>query len=186
MIFRDPPGVKTLEKRRLALASTRSLRFPQTALSILLLIPLVLPASAQENENAGIQNESIVETIAKPASVLYEPNNRTDPFLHIVPSKTAARPADDEEIPRGTPPPGIEGTFIDKAGLEGIVIHYDNRRMAVVRSEDNRAYFLYEGDRLFDGYLKTIDDDSVVFVRETLMRSGRIRTQEVTRRLREL
>ena len=189
MIFRDSPVLKALEERRKTQASIRHLHsghLPKTILGLLLLTQLVLPALAQENENAGESGGSIMEKIAKPDPILYEPNNRRDPFLHIVPPKISPKKVEDEEIPRGAPPPGIEGTFIDKAGLEGIIIRSNNQRMAIIRSEDNRAYFLREGDHLFDGYLKTIDDDFVVFVRETFMRSGKVRTQEVTKRLREL
>jgi hypothetical protein len=56
--------------------------------------------------------------------------------------------------------------------------------MAIVRGADTRAYFLKEGDRLFDGYLKTIGIDSITLVRETKMRSGKTLTQNVTKRLR--
>ena len=145
----------------------------------------VLPASAQEKESVDNPDAPGIETSVKPAAVLYEPNNRRDPFFHITPKKTAPKVQGDVEITRGTPPPGIAGTFIDKTGLEGIIIRIDNRRTAIVRGADNRAYFLSEGDRLFDGYLKTIQDDSVVFVRETFMRSGKILTEEITKRLRK-
>ena len=163
--------------------------FPDVkALVLILLLPIlsVLPVYAQEKENADNSGEPVVvETIAKPAIILYEPDNRRDPFLHLVPPKTAPKKVGDEAVPLGAPPPGITGTLIDKAGFEGIVKRSGDRRMAIIRSTDNRAYFLREGDRLFDGYLKTIEDDSVVFVRETLMRSGKTQIQEVTKRLRK-
>jgi len=190
VIFNDPPATKALEKRRQARASIRCLhsgRLQGTVFGGCLLASLVLPALAQENKNAGNLNEPIIETIRKPDPVLYAPDNRRDPFLHLAPPKTViTKAAEDEEVKRGAQPPGIEGTFIDNAGFEGILTRSDNRRMAIIRSADKRAYFLREGDRLFDGYLKTIDKDSVVFVRETLMRSGKTLTQEVTKRLREL
>jgi hypothetical protein len=159
-------------------------------LCFLMLILPVLPALAQEEENLDNPKEAAVEPVVeapvKPAAVLYEPYSRKDPFFRLAPPKTTARKADaDEEIKRGTAPPGIGGTLIHHAGLEGIVIRSDNRRMVIIRGADDKAYFLREGDRLFDGYLKTIEDDSVVFVRETFMRSGKILTQEVTKRLRE-
>jgi hypothetical protein len=86
-------------------------------------------------------------------------------------------------LSRGLPPPGIAGTYIEQAVLQGISLR-GTGRLAVVRGADNRAYFLREGDRLFDGYLKTIDVDSITLVRETRLRSGKILTQDVTKRLR--
>ena len=155
-----------------------------------LLLPalFILPVFAQdEKENAGNRYASAVDSIAKPAAVLYDPNNRRDPFLHLATPPTMVEKVNnvDMEVPRGIPPPGIAGTFIDNAGFEGVVIRGGNRRIAILRSADGRAYFLREGDRLFDGYLKTIENDSVVFVRETLMRSGKVLTLEVTKRLKK-
>ncbi|HSW38503.1 MAG TPA: hypothetical protein VLL97_03325 [Acidobacteriota bacterium] len=113
----------------------------------------------------------------------YRAGNRQDPFFNPTPVKTNSNDQG-EEVPRGLPPPGIAGTYIAQAVLEGISVG-NTRRTAVVRGADERAFFLREGDRLFDGYLKTINDDSVTFVRETRMRSGKMLTQEVTKRLRK-
>ena len=176
MIFGCSPNIKAFHSRRLF----------RTVLSALLQVLFIIPAIAKEKEKTSSSNDPAVdETIAKPVAVLYEPNNRRDPFLHIVPPKTAAKKIEDEEVPRGTPPPGIAGTFIDKAELEGIIIRADNRRLAIIGGANNRAYFIREGDLLFNGYLKTIEKDSVIFVRETFMRSGKVLTQEVTKRLRK-
>ncbi len=57
-------------------------------------------------------------------------------------------------------------------------------KVAVVRGSDSRAYFLKVGDKLFDGYLKDIQNDSITLVRETKLRSGKTLTQDVTKRLR--
>jgi len=158
----------------------------RTVSSFLLPILLILPALAQEKKNADNSDGSVVETIVKPAAVPYNSSGLRDPFLNLAPLKPSVQRSDvDEEVPREHPPSGIEGTFIDKASLEGIVIRGDNRRTAIIRGADNRAYFLREGDRLFDGYLKAIDNDSVVFVRVSKMRSGRILTREVTKQLKK-
>jgi len=192
-------------------------RLSRTVLSLLLPILPILPALAQDEESVVSPDEpavvetierltpdepavvetierltpdepAVVERIERMAPVLYESDKLRDPFLHLTPPKTSAVKAEDEEVPRGAPPAGIEGTYIANAGFEGIVVRSGDRRVAIIRSSDNRAFLLREGDRLFDGYIKTIEFESgsVVFVRETLMRSGIIQTQEVTKRLREL
>ena len=189
MIFRCSPTKRTLEERRQTRDPICRFHFGRlqiTAFSFLLSVFTILPASAQEEENAVSPEEpAVMETIQKPAPVLYESGNLRDPFFHLAPPKTPVKKVEDEEVPRGTPPPGIEGTFIDNAGFEGIVIRSDERRTVIIRGADNRAYFLHEGDRLFDGYIKTIENDSIVFIRETLMMSGKLLTEEVTKRLRE-
>jgi Tfp pilus assembly protein PilP len=155
---------------------------------VLMLIFLILlsgiPVDALEKKQEVAKKvekaATVVEAPIHYVGVLYKSGNRRDPFL--APPKPQP-PAKDEELPRGTPPPGIAGTFIAQTGLEGISIRND-KRIAIVRGKDDRAYFLHAGDKLFDGYLKSIQEDSIVLVRVTNMKSGKTMTQEVTKRLR--
>jgi hypothetical protein len=127
------------------------------------------------------QTRRAVESPIKYSGVLYKSGNRRDPFLNPLLFKKEVKP--DEELSRGLPPPGIAGTYIAQATLQGIALR-DDERVAVVRGADNRAYFVRAGDRFFDGYLKAIDTDFITLVRETQMRSGKTITQDVTKRLR--
>jgi hypothetical protein len=117
------------------------------------------------------------------ANVAYRSGNRRDPFINPLLVKKRDKPLEDEEISRGLPPPGIAGTYIAQATLQGIASR-ETGKVAVFRGADARAYFLRKGDKLFDGYLKDIHDDSVTLVRETKLRSGKTLTQDVTKRLR--
>lgn len=125
-----------------------------------------------------------VEAAAAPPQIAYNPGNRRDPFLNPLPYRKKSGQLDDEEVERGAAPPGIAGTYIAQAVLLGISMR-DEGRLAVVRGADSRAYFLREGDRLFDGYVRKIDNGSITLVRETKMKSGKILTQEVTKQLRK-
>lgn len=148
-------------------------------------VPLAVPALARDARTVSDREGTAKVSAESPiryAGIPYQPANRRDPFWHPERKKSGSRPGD-EEVPRGVPPPGISGTYISQAALEGISLR-DDRKTAVIRAADARAYFLREGDRLFDGYLKTIHEDSVTLVRETKMRSGKTVAQEVTKRLR--
>lgn len=147
-------------------------------------VPLAAPAPARDARTVPNQEGAAkaAESPIRFAGIPYQPANRQDPFWHPERKKSGSRPAD-EEVSRGLPPRGISGTYIAQAALEGISLR-DDRRTAVIRGADARAYFLREGARLFDGYLKTIHEDSVTLVRETKMRSGKTVSQEVTKRLR--
>lgn len=57
-------------------------------------------------------------------------------------------------------------------------------KTAVFKGTDKRVYFLREGDRLYDGFLKAITIDSVLLIHETNLRSGKVLIQEITKRLR--
>jgi hypothetical protein len=124
-----------------------------------------------------------VESPVRYTEISYRSDNRRDPFLNPISSKKKSGEPVDQEADRGIAPPGIRGTYIAQAALKGISIH-DADRVAVVRGADKRSYFLREGDRLFDGYLKVIDTDSITLVRESKMKSGKMLTQDVTLRLR--
>jgi hypothetical protein len=163
-----------------------------------ILLPLLLnsPAIAQnaKPETDAGHAAKAAESPIKFEGISYVSGNRRDPFVKPKPihkteetkaTKTpkASKEPVDEEIPRGVPPPGIAGASIAQAVLEGISISA-GRRIAVLRGAESRSYFLKEGDRLFDGYIKSILDDSITFVRETKMKSGKTLTQDITKRLR--
>jgi hypothetical protein len=117
---------------------------------------------------------------AATAGVRYQSADRRDPFLNPL---LLGKKSDDEEESRGESPPGIAGTYVEKAVLLGIS-RREGARTAVFQGHDRRVYFLQEGDRMFDGYIKRIQDESVLLVRETRSRSGKVLTQEVTKTLR--
>jgi len=157
-------------------------KLPWLLLPLLLLAPATAPAQQAAPADNPAKTAKAAESPLKYSGAVYVSGNRRDPFLNPQHYRKPAKP-EDEELIRGTPPPGITGTYIAQAMLEGISLRED-RKTAIVRGADRYAYFLKEGDRLFDGYLKTIEADSIILVRETKMRSGRILTQEVTKRLR--
>jgi Tfp pilus assembly protein PilP len=138
--------------------------------------------------------QDVKENATKPAEipikysgVRYQSGNRRDPFINpmFFKKKEKHQENNDEEVARGLPPPGIAGTYIAQASLQGISSR-DSETTAIVRGADSRAYFIRVGDRLFDGYVKAFQNDSITFVRETKLKSGKTLTQDVTKRLRIL
>lgn len=159
-------------------------RFAGVLLTALAVAFNLLPAQTPIKQNVGayaVRTRKATESPVKYTGVLYKSGNHRDPFLNPQLYKKDLRP--DEEIVRGTPPPGISGTYISQAALQGIAVR-EQERVAIVRGADRRAYFIREGDKLFDGYVKLIDSDSVTLVRETRMTSGKTLTQDVVKRLR--
>lgn len=153
------------------------------------ILPMILcyPLIAQDVKLGGPakvgQSPKAAETPIKYSGVRYQSGNRRDPFLNPLLLKKKATQEDDGEVSRGLPPPGIAGTYIAQATLQGITSR-NSGKVAVVRGADSRAYFLRVGDRLFDGYVKDIQIDSMTLVRETKLKSGKTLTQDVTKRLR--
>jgi hypothetical protein len=157
-----------------------------------MLAVLLLPALAFAQLAAGGRAKT-AEPAAKPAESVpaaagarYENLGRRDPFLNplLLRKESEQRnKVEDEEISRGSAPPGIAGMFVAQVSLLGVSTSTE-KRTAVFRGTDKRAYFLQEGDRLFDGYVKKIGTDDVLMIREMQFRSGKVTTQEVTKRLR--
>ncbi len=168
--------------------SRRRVRLVQAALIWCLAAAAAGPAPAadvKQNSAGSAARDTVAAAeaaLARP-QIAYDSGGRRDPFLNPASQRQKAGKLNDEEADRGPAPPGIAGTYIAQAVLHGISLR-DGGRLAVVRAADKRAYFLREGDRLFDGYLKKIDIDSITLVRETKVRSGRIETQDVIKRLR--
>jgi hypothetical protein len=175
------PFLKALALQTRSRRHNRCALLPQLIFAMLCIQFLV----AQETKLATNTTGRIAKPLEAPMQVTgvhYNSGNRQDPFLNPLLLKKEQKPLD-EELSRGLPPPGIAGTYIAQAVLQGTSVRED-RRIAVVRGADTRAYFLKEGDRLFDGYVKTIELDSITLVRETKMRSGKTLTQDVIKRLR--
>ena len=179
------------KQRRIVVRHVRRM-FPKTGILSFAVIGLFVAAfpdlsvfaqNTPINTTTGLeQTNSSTGSVRNYAGVAFKSSNRPDPFLNPLLKKKESNK--DQEISRGLPPPGIAGTFIAEAELKGISIQEDGRRLAIVRGNGDRAYFLREGDKLFDGYLKTIHRDSITLVRVTEMRSGKVITQEVTKKLR--
>jgi Tfp pilus assembly protein PilP len=151
--------------------------------AILASTPVIAQDVKQVARYKAVEMEKNLESPMNYTAVHYQSGNRRDPFLNPLLLKNTSKQGD-EEITRGLPPPGIAGTYIEQLILQGTCFCADERRVAIVRGADDRAYFLREGDRLFDGYLKSVQIDSIVLVRETKLRSGKTLTQDVTKRLR--
>lgn len=141
-------------------------------------------ASGQTQTNKATSAGKTVPAAESPAvyqGARYEASNRRDPFLN--PLLLKKKEDVDEEVQRDNAPPGIAGMKIKDVELLGFSVSLEGKT-AVFRGTDKRVYFLHEGDRMFDGYIKTVNLDSVQLIRETKMQSGKVLTQEVTKRLR--
>lgn len=86
--------------------------------------------------------------------------------------------------------PGKHGLVISQLRLEGTVragagqADGDGSGMiAVVTNASGVAYFLHDGDVLYDGRVTRISQDSVWFAEEYLDAEGRMKARQVVKRL---
>lgn len=137
----------------------------QGTLAGLLLLPLFLqaqqnsgPAPATSRPPQGAVQSSQAPA-ARPAEPPAASGRRRDPFRTLIEKK--------QEETSTTPvrlPPGKRGLVIGQLQLQGIAQAVDGSWIAVVDNKTRRAYFLREGDQLYNGVVQTITKDQVVFL----------------------
>ncbi len=91
----------------------------------------------------------------------YDPAGRRDPFRSL--RAGFEQKFDDEAEPR---PPGLPGMSVDEIRLEGI-IETPNGILAFVQGRDNISYILRPGTKLYDGEVKEIQFDRIVFRKQS-------------------
>jgi hypothetical protein len=125
-------------------------------------VPTATAASTSEATSLSPSNARV--------AVRAHPPGLRDPFkLPPPPSPVSS----EEWRPPANRPPGKRGLLIGELRVEGIVRQDSSQRMmAVVTNETNRAYFLREGDALYDGVVTRITPDAVYFRETMLGRSG--------------
>lgn len=135
--------------------------------------PAQSPAGAPAAPAAGAQPAQPVEV---PAGWSYDPEGRRDPFQSLLgrgsdPKSAASRPA------------GIAGLVIGEITVKGIV---KDRRgfIATVRSADGKTHFIRAGDQLFDGSVKAIQADRVVFSQDVTDPLSLVKQREITKTVR--
>ncbi len=146
--------------------------------AILVVSPALSQEAAQSSEEEASSSAETQQENAPAASQSSGVRQRRDPFRAIVVQKA------EDEIPAQLPP-GKAGLVIGQLQVQGIARSVDGTWIAVVDNNTNRAYFLREGDKLYNGTVSAISPDRVVFMEETTNARGQNITKEVVKRLPE-
>ena len=115
---------------------------------------------------------------AAPAAFTYDPAGRRDPFISLVgrgsdPRSPANRPA------------GVPGLLIGEVSIKGIIRDRVGF-VAMIQGSDNKTYVVKPGDRLMDGTVKSILQDSVVFSQDVNDPLSLVKQREVRKPLRSI
>jgi hypothetical protein len=106
----------------------------------------------------------------------YDPQGRRDPFVSL--RRNAPTPTGTQNRP-----PGLPGVAIGELVITGIV-RSGNDFVALVRSVDGRSFQLRRGARLFDGVVKQIAIDAVIFTQEVNDPLSLVKQREVRKTMR--
>lgn len=142
-------------------------------------------AAAKAKPAKGQVEEEAAPVLAVPEGFSYEPRGRRDPFVNPVPKPppTATKSEVEAAIAR---PDGLPGVLVAEARLTGTVISKEpGMTMAIITAPGKKTFFAAKGASLFDGVIKEISKDEVVFTmispstkqpvnRETTVKTGAI------------
>ena len=106
-----------------------------------------------------------------------------DPFKLPPPPRPEQEEKDDPKLP-GNRPPGSRGLLVEQLKLKGVVRDGATQKMiAVVTTNNNRAYFLREGEAVYDGVVSKITSDAIYFKGNTFDAKREVRSREVVKTL---
>ena len=89
----------------------------------------------------------------------YNPEGRRDPFVSLL------RRGGDSPRGDAVRPAGMAGLLVSEVSLRGIVASRTGF-VAIVQGADGRTYIVREGERLFDGAVRSITQDTLVFLQQ--------------------
>lgn len=150
---------------------------------------LVLAAAALVSFPVGAQVPQPPAPVEKPASssvqkpepapapaFTYDPAGRRDPFISLVGRGTVHDPS-------AVRPPGLAGMLINEVSLKGIMKERSGF-IAFVQGPDKKTYTVRQGERLLDGSIKSITQDTVVFSQDVNDPLSLVKEKEVRKKLR--
>jgi Tfp pilus assembly protein PilP len=145
--------------------------------------PVVQSAAAQPGAPSG-QPPKPAEQPPAPAppppqgaGYSYDPAGRRDPFISLVGGvEVASNP--------GARPAGVPGMLVNEVTVKGVWKSSRGGFVALVQSPDNRTYTIKTGDKLFDGSVKAITQDAVVFSQDVNDPLSLVKQREVRKAIR--
>ena len=147
-----------------------------------LALGLVRPGLAQQPSSSAplpaARAEAPVEKATEPpaGAFTYDPAGRRDPFVSLVGRGSSQQPT-------GARPAGLPGMLINDVSLKGIMKERAGF-IALVQGPDKKTYAVRAGQRLFDGSVKSITQDAVVFSQDVNDPLSVVKQKEVRKTLR--
>ena len=114
--------------------------------------------------------------VVDPAYV-YEPSGRRDPFISLI-------GRGDDQRPTAVRPAGLSGLLIGEVTVKGVV-RDRNGFLAMLRAPDNKTYTARVGDKLFDGTVKSINQEKVIFSQDVNDPLSLVKQREVPKPVRQ-
>jgi len=135
-------------------------------------------ATTPAAEKAPVQAEK-PPVQAEKTAYTYQADGRRDPFVTLLNTGTT------ELRPVGRRPDGPAGMTLSEITVRGVMQSRD-ALVAMIAGPDNKTYIVHQGDRLFDGQIKTITHEGLVVVQRVTDPTATVKQREVQKLLRSL
>ena len=112
------------------------------------------------------------------AGYSYDPAGRRDPFVSL------AGRGGEVVTAGGTRPSGLPGLLVSEVTVKGVLKSPKGGFIALVQAPDNRTYMIHAGDKVFDGTVKAITTDAVVFSQDVNDPLSLVKQREVRKAIR--
>ena len=119
----------------------------------------------------------ISEETEQPELYSYDSEGRRDPFESLL-ARGGDLPSTRER------PDGLVGLSVNEVALRGVVLS-GGAYLAVLAAPDNKTYIVRADDRLFDGSVKEITADAIVFLQEVSDPLSLVSARELRKGLRD-
>ena len=106
----------------------------------------------------------------------YDASGRRDPFVSLM-------SRGETTLPVGGRPVGTKGLLIGELSLRGI-LRTHGALLAIVQAPDNKTYTVHPGDSLFDGTVKVVATDAVIFLQRVDDPLSPVKQREIRKTLR--
>jgi Tfp pilus assembly protein PilP len=115
----------------------------------------------------------------EPQGYTYDPAGRRDPFVSLL-----RRGADPQNPTSGSRPAGLAGLETNEITLKGTVAS-QGTFVGILQGSDNKTYIVKSGDKLLDGKIRTISQDSMVITQQVNDPLSLEKEREVRKMLRQ-
>jgi Tfp pilus assembly protein PilP len=142
------------------------------------------PAAAPAEQKAAEQKPAEQQTTLPaekpvPEVYTYQADGRRDPFVNLLNTGTEVH------VAPGRRPEGPAGMLLGEITVRG-VMQSREALVAMIAGPDNKTYIVHQGDRLFDGLIKSITHDGLVVVQRVSDPNSGVKQREVQKLLRAL
>jgi Tfp pilus assembly protein PilP len=137
---------------------------------------LLTDVSAQTPQAAAQTTSATPPAPAAPAEIYtYDAEGRRDPFVSLLFRGSDQKPA--------SRPAGPAGLVINEISIRGIIRDRASF-VAMITGPDNKTHIVHQNDKLFDGSVKAITADSVIFSQNVNDPLSLVKQREVRKYLR--